>query len=532
MTQHNHKKGGYLNKMEANYGFLSVIPAILVIVLALKTKKTLLSLMIGGFVGAVILNGFNPLIALPNMIQYDVFPSIEGNAGTLVLVTIAGGFVNLIKSSGAAKALGDFAAKRIHSKKGAETATFAAAFAFIYTEPNFTLGVIMRPITERFNVARVKLAYLCDGLASTIASLSPVCSYGPYITGLIATQMVMLGMGDNPWPTYWKYIPFNFYAVLSVITVFIVVRTGLDVGPMYVAEQRATRTGQLIGPNDHPIIQEDDKGFVLPEGAKLSLKNIFIPMGTLFVTLFSVIFWTGDIATNGLMGAFLNGKITLGVTCGFITGSLAIGLVAQQSKIFSFSDAIDKWVKGIIDMMEVSIILILAWSLGRILGDLGLKYFVADIISNTGFPPQLVPAIIFMFGAFIGFSTGSSWGTWAILLPIAFPVMYQFGLPVELAVGATISGGLFGDHCSPISDTTILASTASACDHVEHVRTQLPYGLTVAVASVIGFIVSGYTGMMLPGLAVGLAVNVIGLVVLYKIAQKQIANDPEFQPHA
>ena len=390
----------------------------------------------------------------------------------------------------------------------------------------------MRPITERFNVARVKLAYLCDGLASTIASLSPVCSYGPYITGLIATQMVMLGMGDNPWPTYWKYIPFNFYAVLSVITVFIVVRTGLDVGPMYVAEQRATRTGQLIGPNDHPIIQEDDKGFVLPEGAKLSLKNIFIPMGTLFVTLFSVIFWTGDIATNGLMGAFLNGKITLGVTCGFITGSLAIGLVAQQSKIFSFSDAIDKWVKGIIDMMEVSIILILAWSLGRILGDLGLKYFVADIISNTGFPPQLVPAIIFMFGAFIGFSTGSSWGTWAILLPIAFPVMHQFGLPVELAVGATISGGLFGDHCSPISDTTILASTASACDHVEHVRTQLPYGLTVAVASVIGFIVSGYTGMMLPGLAVGLAVNVIGLVVLYKIAQKQIANDPEFQPHA
>ena len=241
--------------MEANYGFLSVIPAILVIVLALKTKKTLLSLMIGGFVGAVILNGFNPLIALPNMIQYDVFPSIEGNAGTLVLVTIAGGFVNLIKSSGAAKALGDFAAKHIHSKKGAETATFAAAFAFIYTEPNFTLGVIMRPITERFNVARVKLAYLCDGLASTIASLSPVCSYGPYITGLIATQMVMLGMGDNPWPTYWKYIPFNFYAVLSVITVFIVVRTGLDVGPMYVAEQRATRTGQLIGPNDHPIIQ-------------------------------------------------------------------------------------------------------------------------------------------------------------------------------------------------------------------------------------------------------------------------------------
>ena len=301
---------------------------------------------------------------------------------------------------------------------------------------------------------------------------------------------------------------------------------------MYVAEQRATRTGQLIGPNDHPIIQEDAKGFVLPEGAKLSLKNIFIPMGTLFVTLFGVIFWTGDIAANGFIGSFLNGKITLGVTCGFITGSLAIGLVAHQSKIFTFSEAIDKWVKGIIDMMEVSIILILAWSLGRILGDLGLKFFMADIIANTGFPPQLVPAVVFVFGAFIGFSTGSSWGTWAILLPIAFPVMYQFGLPVELAVGATISGGLFGDHCSPISDTTILASTASACDHVEHVRTQLPYGLTVGVASIIGFIVSGYTGMMFTGLAVGLVVNILGLVVLYKIAQKQIANDPEFQAHA
>ncbi len=516
--------------MEVNYGFLSLIPALLVVILALWTKKTLLSLMVGGFVGVVILSGGNILAALPNMIQDYIVPAIgsEYNAGTLLLVTIAGGFVYLIKTSGAAKALGDSVRKHIKTRKGAQTATFCAAFAFIYTEPNFTLGVIMRPITEALKVSRVKLAYLCDALACTIASCSPICSYGPYITGLIATQLALLALDPNPWPIFIKYIPANFYGLLSIITVFVVVRTGLDVGPMYVAEQRAIRTGELIGPNDKPIIAENPEDFIIPEGAKLSLKNFVVPLLTLFITLFAVIFWTGDIKANGFPQVFLHAKITLGVTCGLFTGAVAVGIMAHISKIYSFPSAIDKWVKGIIDMMEVSMILILAWALGNILGALGLKYYVADIVTKTGFPPQLIPAIIFAFGAFIGFATGSSWGTWALLLPIAFPIIYQYGMPIEVAVGAVVSGGLFGDNCSPISDTTILASTASACDHVEHVRTQLPYGVTVAVASFIGYIVTGYTSSIYLGFGIAFIFNMLGLIVLNKIAKKQIKNDPEF----
>lgn len=512
-----------------DYGVLSLLPALIVVIFALKTKKTLLALLIGSFIGVIILNGGNPLTSFPNTITNYVIPAIANswNAGTLVLVSVAGGFVYLIKTSGAAKALGDWITKYIKTRKGAQTATFCAAFAFIYTEPNFTLGVIMRPITEKLGVARVKLAYLCDGLACTIASLSPICSYGPYIAGLITTQLLLISADGNPWPTYFRYIPYNFYAILSIITVFIVVRTGLDVGPMYVAEQRAIKTGKLIGPNDNPMIKENPEDFKIPDEAQLSLKNIFVPLGTLFITLFAVIFWTGDIVNNGIK-VFQNASITLGVTCGLLTGSIAIGIVAHKSKVYSASKAFDKWVHGIIDMMEVVLILILAWALGNTLGDLGLKFFIARIIENTGFPYQLVPAIIFVFGAFIGFATGSSWGTWALLLPIAFPIAYDFGLPVELAVAAVVSGGLFGDHCSPISDTTILASAASACDHVEHVRTQLPYGLTVGISSFVGFIISGYTKMMVPGFITALIINIVGLYILNRIAKKQIANDPEY----
>lgn len=516
--------------MENSFGFLSLIPAILVIILALKTKKTLFSLLVGGYIGSVIISHWNPLVALPNMVSDFVIPAISDswNAGTLILVTVAGGFVYLIKSSGAAKALGNSAAKHIKTRKGAQTATFLAAFAFVYTEPNFTLGVIMRPITEHLGVSRVKLAYLCDALASTIASLSPICSYGPYITGLIATQLAALALDGNPWPIYIKYLPMNFYAILSILTVLFVIRTGLDVGPMYVAEQRAIRTGKLIGSNDHPIVSENPEDFKIPENAKLSLRNFVIPLATLFITLFSIIFWTGDIVANGFVQSFLNAKITLAITCGLLTGAIAVAIMAKISNVFTLSEAFDKWVKGIVDMMEVNMILILAWTLSNVLNTMGLKAYIASIITNTGFPPALVPAIIFLFGAFISFATGSSWGTWAILIPIAFPVAHQFGLPLELSVAAVISGGLFGDHCSPLSDTTILASTASACDHIEHVRTQLPYGLTTGISAFIGFIVAGLTKIGWLGLVVALACNIVGLVILNKIAQKQIEKDPEF----
>ena len=502
----------------SDYGILSILPALLVITLALVTKKTVFSLIVGLYAGSLILNSFNPLTAFPNLLSNIVMPAMQ-NTGMLLLVAASGGFIYMIKSSGAGVALGDFAKRHIKSRKGAQTATWCASFALLYTEPHLTLGTIMRPITERFRISRVKLAYMCDSLA-TIASISPICACAPYISGLIEAQLDS-SAGASAWGIYLHYIPYNFYALFAIITVLIVARTGLDIGPMYHAEQRAITTGELIGPNDVPIIEENPEEAKLPAGAKVSLLNIIIPMLTLFLTIFAVIFWSGDLIANGIPGVFFQADITLAITCGMLMGSVGAGIMAILSKVCTASQALQKWEKGIIDITSVNIILILAWSLGSILDELGVKLFIVNVLTEVGFPPVLIPAVVFLVGACTSFATGSSWGTWAILIPIVYPLAVQFGLPPELVIASAISGGLFGDHCSPISDTTIMSSTVSGCDHVQHVRTQLPYGLTVAFSCLCGFLVSGITENLFSGLAVTAVVLAAALIVLHRISMRK-----------
>lgn len=251
----------------------------------------------------------------------------------------------------------------------------------------------MCPVSEKFGVARVKLAYIIDSMGCNLASMSPICSYGPYITGL-------------------------------------------DVGPMYIAEQRAIKTGRLIGPNDTPIVIESKDETELPPEAKVTLANFLIPLGVLFATIIAMILYTGDIAHNSLMDTFLNSSITTCIITGMCTGSIACAIMAHKAKVFKLSEAMERFIKGVVE--------------------------------TSSFPPALVPAVVFLAGAFVAFSTGSSWGTWAIMIPIAVPIAVQFDFPIPLAIAGAIGGGLFGDQCSPISDTTILASTASGSDHVRH----------------------------------------------------------------
>lgn len=513
-----------------NFGILAAIPPLVVILLALKTKRTLFSLVVGTYIGATIIYGWNPFLAVPKTFTDFIIPSLasEWNAGSLVLVTVAGGFVGLIKSSGMSAALGEFAGKKLKSRKQAQVATCLAGFGLIYTEPCFTLGVIMRPVAEKFGLARVKLAYICDSVGCNLASMSPICSYGPYIAGLIATQLTQAGLETSPWTVYAQYVPFNFYGIFAILTVLFVALTGLDVGPMYIAEQRAIRTGQLIGPNDRPIVNENPEDTKMPDGAKITLKNFLIPILTLFVTIFAVVAYTGDIANNSIVDTFLNSNITLAISCGMMIGSIACVIMAKVAKVFNPSTGVDKFVKGVVDMTEVNLILVMAWSLSSVIGYMNLKGLIADIIIGASFPPVLVPAVVFLFGALIAFSTGSSWGTWAIMMPIAVPIAIQFNFPIALAVAGTIGGGLFGDHCSPISDTTILASTAAGCDHVEHVKTQLPYALMVGTGAVIGFAVSGMTGMLVTGFITTALCVGIGVTIMGKLAKKQAAKGLDF----
>lgn len=475
------------------FGVLSLLPPLVAIIIALLTKQTILSLFIGVWVGATIINSWNPLSGFAKSISDFMIPSIADpwNAGLLVLVSLAGGFIHILRVTGAAQAFAQVATKKVDSRRKAQNVTWGSAFLFSYTEPVLILGTIMRPLTDKLKVSRVKLAYILDSMGSPLAAMSPISSYGPFITGLIATQMAALSLSDNPWTLFIQMIPYNLYGLFAMIGVLYVINTGLDIGPMYRAERRAIETGEVIGENDKPLVSTE-KADEFPEGYTFKFHQFLIPMLLLFVTIFTVIFWTGSIAENGFRGAFINANIVLAISCGFLGGSIGAGVISVMSKLHTVKTAFDEFTKGIIQLMIVPMILVLAWSIGKVAGQMELGAYMSSIVGDY-LPSFIVPALIFLLGALIAFSTGSSWGVFAIMMPIAIPMAATMDISIPLVIGAVISGGLFGDHCSPISDTTILASTGAACDHIEHVRTQLPYAMLIGVCSFIGFLVSGLT---------------------------------------
>ncbi|MDL2294086.1 sodium:proton antiporter [Ruminococcaceae bacterium OttesenSCG-928-D13] len=514
-----------MEAMEANYGIISLLPPLIVIVLALKTKKTLLPLIIGVFIGVTIICNWNPFVAIPTLVTDYIAANLTSNSNinTLLIMCGAGGFVRMLKVTGAGQAFAKVATRGIKTKKGAQLATCGAALGFIYTEPGFVLGVVMRPVTEALGVARVKLAYIIDSLGCNMASLSPICSYGPYIVGLITAQLAALNLPeDQAWGVYARYIPYNFYAILAILTVLFVIIFKKAIGPMYLAELRSDKTGATKAPTDIPIVKEDDDVKFKDEDLRFS--TFLVPMILLFATLFFVIFYTGDVMTNGILGSFTNAKISVAIACAMYVGAFGGIAVGVINKMFTFGEGIEKWIGGVVQIMEVNMVVIFAWALSSVAGTMGLKYFIAGLVESTGFAPQLIPAVVFAAGALISFATGSSWGTFALLMPISVPICHQFGIPIEIGVAAAVASGLIGDHCSPISDTTIKSSLASGSDHIQHVQTQIPYALTIGIATFVCFIVSAYTSNLIISFAVGIVICFGAMLVLDRVAKKKYQN--------
>ncbi|MGA5690630.1 Na+/H+ antiporter NhaC family protein [Cytobacillus pseudoceanisediminis] len=497
------------------FGALSLLPPLVAIGIALLTRQTILSLFIGVWVGATIINSWNPFSGFAKSISDYMIPSIADpwNAGLLILVSLAGGFIHILRVTGAAQAFAQVATRKINTRRKAQNLTWGSAFLFSYTEPVLILGTIMRPLTDKLSVSRVKLAYILDSMGSPLASMSPISSYGPFITGLIATQITALSLSDNPWTLFIQMIPYNLYGLFAMIGVLYVINTGLDIGPMYHAEKRAIETGKVFGENDKPLVatKESER---FPEGHTFKFHQFLVPMLLLFITIFTVIFWTGNIFENGFRGAFINANIVLAISCGFLAGSIGAGLFSVAYKLHTIKSAFDEFTQGIINLMIVPIILVLAWSIGKIAGQMELGAYMSLIVGDY-LPSFIVPALIFLLGSLIAFATGSSWGVFAIMMPIAIPMAVTMDIEIPLVIGAVISGGLFGDHCSPISDTTILASTGAACDHIEHVRTQLPYAILIAACTFLGFLVAGATAGWM-GIITTAAATFIALYLLNK----------------
>jgi len=460
----------------------SILPPLIAIILAISTKQVILSLFAGIWMGFTIMSGFNPLAGVTASLDaiINVFTD-PGDTRVLIFTLIIGALIATIEHSGGVRGFVHFLETRrwVHNGFRAQILAWGTGL-FIFIESNITLlvaGSVSRPLFDRYRVSREKLAYLIDATSAPVCVMIPLNAWGAVIVGLIASTGV-----DNPLETFIDSIPYNFYAIVAIILSAVVIWKDLNIGPMRKAEER-TQNGELLWPGATPMVDISAEHIEDAEGEVPSAKLMVIPIITMVLMMPVGLYITGD------------GKIIEGSGSVSILWSVSFALLVAWIMILakggtSIDELMRVFMKGAGGLLPIATILLLALTLGDVANLLGTGIYVANYVGATVPVPLLAP-LIFLVSAFIAFSVGSSWGTFAIMIPIAIPIATTLGLPVPMLLGAAIAGAIFGDHASPISDTTVVASMASATDHIDHVRTQLPYALTAAAISAVAYTVAG-----------------------------------------
>lgn len=486
-----------MDTVTVSFGILSLLPPLIAVVMAIKSKNVILSLFCGGLAGALILNFGNPVTTLKALIgdYYFVQLTDSYNAGVIVLVMFIGGFIKLMEYSGGAQAFAKSVSKYICTPARAQIGAWLGGILIFFSDLGTPLlvGPVFKPIFDKLKISREKLAWILDSTASPMAILIPFIGWGVYVMGLIQSEFDALGLAESDYSTFVRAIPFQFYAILCLISIPFIALTKLDFGPMRKAELRT---------QNHPVFEElpadkaEEENGYSTKNAKPAM--VLLPILIVFVILFSLL------APQGFPFAKVDGNdFRVALTMGYFLASVVLIGMMLLFKVKRFHSTFQLYIQGMKGMSEVAIILILAWSLSAMISQLGTASYIIGVLQAVNFSGALIPAVLFLFGACVSFSTGSSWGTFSILMPLGIPMAHAFGVDYALCVGAVLSGGLFGDHCSPISDTTILSSTGAGCDLSEHVSTQLPYALLNAVISFVAYLVAGLTGSVL---CLGLAV--------------------------
>ena len=470
-----------------NYGILSLLPPIVAVALAIASKNVILSLFCGGLTGVLIFCGGNPFAAVKSMIGDYFFVQLTDsyNAGVIVLIVFIGGFIKLVEKSGGAQAFSKSVYRIVNTKLKAQLCAWLGGILIFFSDLGTPLlvGPVFRPLFDKLKISRQKLAWILDSTSSPVAILIPFIGWGVYIMGLIQAEFDNLGVPDSDYTTFVQAIPFQIYAILAILLIPLVAFTKKDFSLMKKAEEQAAEQE-----NPFEETAEDPS-----ESGEFSLKNarpvmVILPIVIVFATLFITL------APQGFPFKKVGGNdFRVALTMGYFFGAVVLMALIRLFRVMKFKQTFKIYVDGMKGMTDVAITLILAWSLGSMISGLGTANFIVEAMQSIRFSPVLVPAAIFLFGAFVSFATGSSWGTFAIMMPLAIPMAYAFEIPFAIAVGAVLSGGLFGDHCSPISDTTILSSTGAQCDLVEHVKTQLPYALVNGVIALLCYVVAGVT---------------------------------------
>ena len=492
--------------MEFVNTFWALVPPIVAIVLALITKETYSSLFIGILVGALFVSGFSPVGTLDAMITEGFTPAISDNAGIFMFLVILGIMVALVNSTGAAAAFGKWAARHVKTRAGTLFATFVLG-VLIFIDDYFnclTVGSVMRPVTDRQKVSRAKLAYLIDATAAPVCIIAPVSSWAAAVTSSVPE-----GSGINGFTMFLRTIPYNYYAILTMVMSLFVIFTGTDYGPMKLNETNAMN-GDLFTTEDRPYGDDVDDG----TDTKGHVIDLVAPVIVLIVAcIFGMVYTGGFFEGTDFITAFADCNASMGLVMGSSIALLFTFVFYRVREVMTFQDFAACIPEGFKAMVSPMLILTLAWTLSGMTGLLGAKYYVANLLGGSAAALQyLLPVIIFVVAVFLAFATGTSWGTFSILIPIvchAFPE----GEMLVISIAACLSGAVCGDHCSPISDTTIMASAGAHCSHVNHVSTQLPYALTVAGVSAGCYVLTGLSEAVL-----GARANLVSSLVLLGVA--------------
>ncbi len=501
--------------------FWSLVPAILAIVLALITKEVYSSLFVGILFGAILFADFNFEGVLHTVVDGGFLTVLTDswNVGIILFLVILGIIGVLVLKSGGTKAYGEWALKHIKSRSMAELATFILG-VLIFVDDYFnclTVGQVMRPLTDKFNVSRAKLAYLIDSTAAPICIIAPVSSWAAAVSGSLKDAGVEL-IGMNAFDLFLQSIPYNFYALFSIVMVITISLIKFDFGPMKKHEDNALN-GDLFTTEDRPFKDEEEK--INENGHVLDL---VIPIFIFLIPacIIALIYTGGFFDGESFIDAFANCDASLGLTYGSLIALLLTIVYMVLRKSTDFQNIMDALPKGFRNMVPPILILVFAWTLCTITKDyLGSAAFVDSLLDNAGSLANFLPAIFMLLACFIAFATGTSWGTMGILLPIVVTT-FQVTNPSLMVIGvsACLAGAVFGDHVSPISDTTIMSSAGAQCSHVNHVATQMPYAILVAGMSFIFFLVAGFWQSYLVTL-IGIAAMVFVLVAM---RQLQVAN--------
>ena len=486
----------------------ALVPPMVAIGLALITKEVYSSLFIGILVGGILYSGFNFERTIVHIFEDGIIGVLSDsyNVGILVFLVILGAMVSLMNKAGGSAAFGQFAASKIKSRVGAQLATILLG-VLIFIDDYFnclTVGSVMRPVTDKFHVSRAKLAYLIDATAAPVCIIAPISSWAAAVTGFVE--------GEDGFSIFIRAIPYNFYALLTLVMMIGMVLMRVEFGSMKKHEQNAVK-GDLYTTPGRPYDYARDEAVV----SRGKVMDLLIPIISLIICCVIGMLYTGGFFSGtDFVTAFSESDASLGLTLGSFFGLIiTIGLY-QVRRILSFSDCMACIPEGFKAMVPAILILTFAWTLKAMTDSLGADVYVAGVVeaSAKGFL-NFLPAIIFVVGCLLAFATGTSWGTFGILIPIVVAV-FQASNPelMIISISACMAGAVCGDHCSPISDTTIMASAGAQCEHVNHVMTQLPYAVTCAAVSFVTYIVAGFVQTPWIALPVGVLLMLLALAVL------------------